>query len=267
MDGSARAVPQCACAMRHDSFSIVADGVDAVIKAARHNLRDGSNFIKMHVSGGVASPKDPFDSVQYTKDEIAAVCQEARNRHTYVAAHAYSPDSIRLAVENGVHTIEHGNLIDKEAAQAVAKAGAVMVPTLVTYQSMDELGAEFGLPKANRDKNKVVMKAGLGSLEIARSAGVTLGFGTDLIGETQYRQNREFTIRAEAETPKHIFTSMYVVNANLVGAEGKAGVLKEGAFGDVVLCRKNPLDDIRVLSDYEENFSHVIKAGTVVRAP
>jgi len=266
MDGSPRAAPQCACEMRHDAFSIVADGVDAVTKAARHNLRDGSNFIKMHVSGGVASPRDPFDSVQYTKDEIAAVCQEARNRHTYVAAHAYSPESIRLAVENGVHTIEHGNLIDKDAAAAVAKAGAVMVPTLVTYQSMDLLGAELGLPERNRDKNRIVLKAGLGSLEIAAGAGVTLGFGTDLIGETQNRQNLEFTIRAEAQSAKQILTSMYVVNAKLVGAEGKAGVLKEGAYGDVVLCRKNPLGDIRVLTDWEKNFSHVIKAGEIVHA-
>jgi imidazolonepropionase-like amidohydrolase len=264
MDGSQRAAPQCACEMRHDAFSIVADGVDAVRKAARHNLRDGSNFLKMHVSGGVASPRDPFDSIQYTKDEIAAVCQEAKNRHTYVAAHAYSPDSIRLAVENGVHTIEHGNLIDKDAAAAVARTGAVMVPTLCTYEAMDLLGAELGLPRANRDKNRIVLKAGLGSLEIARSAGVTLGFGTDLIGETQNRQNREFSIRAEAETAKQILTSMYVVNARLVGAEGKAGVLAEGAYADIVLSRKNPLDDIRVLSDWEKNFSHVIKAGEVV---
>lgn len=266
MDGGHRTAPQCACEMRHDSFSIVADGVDAVTKAARHNLRDGSNFLKMHVSGGVASPRDPFDSIQYTKDEIRAVCQEARNRHTYVAAHAYNPDSIKLAVENGVHTIEHGNLIDKDAAAAVAKAGAVMVPTLVTYQSMDLMGAEFGLPEKNRDKNRIVLKAGLGSIEIARAAGVTLGFGTDLIGEVQNRANREFSIRAEVESPKQILTSMYVVNAKLVNAEGKAGTLAQGAYGDVVLCRKNPLDDIRVLSEPDENFSHVIKAGGIVRA-
>ena len=265
MDGGHRAAPQCACEMRHDAFSIVADGVDAVTKAARHNLRDGSNFLKMHVSGGVASPRDPFDSIQYTKDEIRAVCQEARNRHTYVAAHAYSPDSIKLAVENGVHTIEHGNLIDREAAQAVAKAGAIMMPTLVTYQSMDLLGAEFGLPERNRDKNRIVLKAGLGSIEIARKYGVTLGFGTDLIGEVQNRQNKEFSIRSEVESAKQILTAMYVVNARLVGAEGKAGVLTEGSYGDVVLCRKNPLDDIRVLSDWEENFTHVIKAGEIVR--
>ena len=73
-----------------------------------------------------------------------------------------------------MHTIEHGNLIDKDAAAAVAKAGAVMMPTLVTYQSMDLLGAEFGLPERNRDKNRIVLKAGLGSIEIARGAGVTL---------------------------------------------------------------------------------------------
>jgi len=267
MDGGPRAVPDCACEMRHDSFGIIADGADSVRKAARHNLRAGSDFLKLHVSGGVASPSDPLDSVQFTAGEIAAATQEAKNRHTYVAAHAYTPPSIRLAVENGVHTIEHGNLIDKETAALMASAGAVLVPTLVTYHAMEDMGAELGLPRANREKNKIVLEAGLRSLEIAKAAGVTMGFGTDLIGEAQTRQNREFAIRAEVLSAKEILTSMYVVNARLCRLEGKAGTIAEGAHGDIVLSRKNPLDDVRVLADWENTLSHVIQAGRVVRAP
>src|SRR3546814_10757780 len=90
--------------MRHTAFGIVADGADAVRKAARHNLRDGSDFLKIHVSGGVASPADPLESVQYTPGEIEAACEEARHRQTYVAAHAYSPEAIRMAVKGGVHS-------------------------------------------------------------------------------------------------------------------------------------------------------------------
>ena len=264
VDGGIRPVPDCACQMSHDAFSIIADGVDAVRKGARHILRDGSQFIKIHVSGGVASPSDPLDSVQYTEEEIRAVTQEARNRHTYVAAHAYTPPAIRQAVENGVHTIEHGNLIDKPTAKLMAAKGAVLVPTLSTYEAMHEVGKELGMPAKNLQKNTMVFERGIGSLELAKSAGVTLGFGTDLIGETQVRQNREFAIRAEVEPAKDILHSMYHVNAQLCRMEGKAGVIAPGAYGDVVVSRINPLEEIAGLSDPEANISAVIHNGAPV---
>ncbi|MEP2829477.1 amidohydrolase family protein [Parvibaculum sp.] len=258
-----RPVPACACEMRHTAFGIVADGPDAVRKAARHNLRDGSDFLKIHVSGGVASPADPLESVQYTPAEIAAACEEARHRQTYVAAHAYSAESIKMAVENGVHTIEHGNMIDSDSANAVARHGAIMVPTLSTYEAMDLLGRKMGFPAANLAKNSKVLEAGLRSLEIARDAGVTLGWGTDLIGESQARQRREFAIRSEAETPAEILRSMYVVNPKLCGMEGKIGTLAPGAAADIILTRINPLENIAALGD-EDAIERVFQAGRPV---
>lgn len=255
-----RPVPTCACEMRHTAFGIVADGPDAVRKAARHNLRDGSDFLKIHVSGGVASPADPLESIQYTAAEIAAACEEARHRQTYVAAHAYSAESIIMAVENGVHTIEHGNMIDAGAAACMARYGAVMVPTLSTYEAMDLLGRKMGFPEANLVKNSKVLEAGLRSLEIARDAGVTLGWGTDLIGESQARQRREFAIRAEVETPAEVLRSMYEVNPKLCGLAGEIGTLTPGAIADIVLTKVNPLEDIAALGD-DDAIERVIQAG------
>lgn len=263
VEGGELPVPECACQMRHSAFGIVADGADAVRKAARHNLREGSNFLKIHVSGGVASPRDPLDSIQYTPAEIAAVVQEARNRHTYVAAHAYSPESIIMAVENGVRTIEHGNLLNDAAAKAMVDTGAILVPTLATYEAMDEVGARLGMPKSNLEKNKVVFEAGLSALEIARRNGVTIGFGTDLIGETQARQRREFAIRAEVETAQQILHAMYVVNAELTGSLVPIGVVEPDAVGDLVISRVNPLDDIRGLAA-DDAVTQVIQKGRPV---
>lgn len=263
-EGGARPVPQCACEMRHTAFGIVADGVDAVRKAARHNLRDGVDFLKLHVSGGVATPSDPLDSIQYTPPEIAAAVEEAAHRHTYVAAHAYSAPSIRMAVEAGVHSIEHGNLLDAETAEVLGRHGAVMVPTLVTYEAMHDVGKQLGLPQTNLDKNKVIYEAGLSSLEIARAAGVTLGFGTDLIGETQPRQNREMAIRAEVEPARDILRAIYVVNARLCHLEGEIGTLAPGAHGDVIVSKVNPLDDIRAFAEPETALACVIQAGRPV---
>lgn len=107
---------------------------EALCKAARHLLRDGSDFIKIHVSGGVASPVDPLERVQCTTEEIRTVVTEAEHRGTYVAAHAYSNEAIAMAmaVNAGVRSIEHGNLIDDPTAKLLADTATVMVPTLST---------------------------------------------------------------------------------------------------------------------------------------
>lgn len=262
--GGPREVPDCACTLRSDWASIVADGADAVTKASRHLLRDGSDFLKIHVSGGVATPSDPIDSLQYTPPEVRAAVTEARHRGTYVAAHAYLPEAIAMAVSEGVASIEHGNLIDDDTARLVAASEAVMVPTLVTYKAMNDFGAKLGLPATNLDKNTVVYESGLGSLEKATAAGVTLGFGTDLIGETQSQQNQELAIRAEVETPEAVLRSMWVVNPRLCRQEGRIGIVSPGAHGDLIVSNVNPLEDLAGFADHEKAFTHVLQAGRPV---
>lgn len=256
-------VPTCACSLRSNSFSIVADGPDAVRKAARHLLRDGSDFLKIHVSGGVASPMDPLESVQYTPGEIEVAVTEASHRGTYVAAHAYSSESIAMAVKNGVHSIEHGNLIDETTALLVADRGAVMVPTLVTYKAMNDHGAALGLPQRNLEKNKVIFESGLKSVETAVAAGVTLGFGTDLIGEQQRFQNDELLIRSNVQPVIDVLRSMWLVNAELLRMKGRVGEITPGAFGDVILSRVDPLADIGSFVNYESSVMKVIQGGIV----
>lgn len=262
-EGGGRAVPDCACQMRHTAFGIVADGADAVRKAARHNLRDGSDFLKVHASGGVATPSDPLESMQYTHDEIAAAVTEAAHRGTYVAAHAYTPEAIAQAVRAGVHSIEHGNLIDADTAALMAESGTVLVPTLVTYQAMEELGERLGLPENSRRKNTRVYEAGLASIELARAAGVTMGLGTDLIGESQLMQSDELRIRHEVEPAADVLRSMWVVNADLCRMTGQVGVLAPGARGDVVISKVDPLADLNAFADTLSSLTHVIQAGRI----
>ena len=145
-------MPACRRSMRSSAFGIAADGVDAVRKAARHNLRDGSDFLKLHASGGVASPTDPIEATQHTPEELRAAVTAAEHRGTYVAAHASTPAAIQQSVNDGIHTIEHGNLLDETTARLMIDAGAVLVPTPVTYHAKKERGSEFGLPKVNRTR-------------------------------------------------------------------------------------------------------------------
>ncbi len=259
-----RPIPDCACSLRHDAFGIVADGADAVRSAARHNLRDGSDFLKIHVSGGVASPTDPLESIQYTPDEVRAAVTEAEHRQTYVAAHAYLPEAIRMAIRGGVHSIEHGNLLDIDTAEEMAASGAVLVPTLATYEAMHELGPTLGLPSKNQAKNALVRDEGLLAVERAATAGVAMGLGTDLIGESQERQLRELLLRNEVQPAADVLRSMWVINAELCRLPGQIGVIAAGARADLVLTSVNPLDDLAGFADHERTHRIVVQAGRIV---
>mgnify|MGYP000905553514 CR=1 FL=1 len=253
-------VPDCACQMRHSAFGIVADGPDAVRKAARHVLRAGADFIKIHVSGGVATPMDPLECTQYTAEEIRAAVQEATNRKTYVAAHAYTPEAIRLAVLNGVKCIEHGNLLDEETARVMRDNDAWLVPTLVTYKGMAEEGRRFGFPERNLVKNEAGLASGLQSLKIANDVGINMGWGTDLIGEIQAMQRHEFAIRAEIQSAESILKAMYVMNPIILNKSAEIGRLHPGMRGDVVITHVNPLDNIKGLAA-DDAVSQVLQRG------
>ena len=114
----------CACHFRIANIARVVDGVDDVRRAARDELTKGATQIKVMASGGVASPNDPIGNTGYSMDELRAIVAEADAWQTYVMAHAYTPKAIRRAVEAGVRTIEHGNLIDEPTAQFLKQSAA-----------------------------------------------------------------------------------------------------------------------------------------------
>ena len=182
---------ECACCSGLSYMSRIADGVPEMIKAVRDELRKGADHIKIMVSGGVASQSDPLESIQFRLDEIEAAVEEATHWRSWaVLAHAYSAEAIRRAVKSGVRTIEHGNLIDADAAALMAERGAYMVPTLVTYDAMRRRGAGYGLTPYSLEKNEIVLEAGLLLARAsAAKAGVKIGFGSDLSGSV-FRKTR-----------------------------------------------------------------------------
>lgn len=245
----------------------IADGVEQCLHAAREELRQGADFIKIKVSGGVVSPTDRLTNLQYTPEEIRAFAKVASDADTYVTAHAYTASAIRNAVENGIGGIEHGNLIDEPTAKLMAERGAFLTPTLVTYQTM--ASSEFGpfLPPSIADKNKQVLSAGLRSIQIADQAGVTMCYGTDLLGPLQVKQTSEFALRKQAGlSALKILQSATVNAARRLRHEDKLGRVKEGFFADLLVLNANPLEDIMVLDRPERHLLAVIKDGRVLKS-
>lgn len=255
----------CPCCAGISWVSRVADGLPEVIRAARDELRKGADHIKIMASGGVASQLDPLESLQYRVDEIAAITEEATRWGTYVCAHAYSAAAIIRSVKAGVRTIEHGNLIDARAAQVMAEHDAFLVPTLVTYYSMRDRAAEFGMSPASLGKNDIVLEAGVRSLDICRQAGVAIGFGTDLLGPLQDDQCNEFLIRAEAMTPQDIIRSATLVNARIIRREGRLGEIVPGAHADMLVVDGDPYRDLSVFLDQGARIPAIMLAGRFVK--
>ena len=258
-----RSVVSCACCEYGAGLARIADGVDECRRAARDELRKGATQIKIMASGGVASPYDPIWNLQYSNEEMRAIVEEARAWHTYVLAHAYTPEAIRRSIDNGVRSIEHANLIDTETAAHVAAANGFVVPTLVTYDALYRFGREFGVAEGSLAKLADVREAGLRSLEIMREAGVKIGYGTDLLGPMHKHQSREFVIRAEVMTPFEVICSATLVNAELLNRVGELGVVAPGARADLVAIDGDPLRDIALLDGQGEHISVIMKDGVL----
>jgi imidazolonepropionase-like amidohydrolase len=250
----------CACGALGLTGAI-ADGDAQVRRAVREQVRNGANQIKVMAGGGISSPTDPLEGTQYSLPELQAICQEASAADLYVLAHAYSSRAIRRAVEAGVRSIEHGNLLDDEAARAMAQAGAYLVPTLVTYAALADEGAKLGWSEAMLAKLERVRAHGVQSLQIAAAHGIPIAFGTDLLGHMHARQNEEFAIRASVQSPAAVVQSATSVAAKLLRQEGSLGVLAAGARADVLLVEGDPTQSVAMWMRPESGIRLLMQGG------
>jgi imidazolonepropionase-like amidohydrolase len=246
------------------AFSMgLADGDAEVRKAVREEMRQGCDHVKIMMSGGVASPYDPLDSIQFSKGEVSAAVEEAKAFGRYVCAHAYTPEAITRAAHAGVRTIEHGNLIDEPAAKLMAEKDMFLVANLVAYYAMKERAAEYGMNAEMLEKNDLVIEGGLRSLEICKRAGVPVAYGSDLLGQLQVEQSREFRIRREVLQPMEIVRSATTIAAKVLRQEGKLGCLAPGAFADILLVAGDPLKNIDLLTGQGEHMPLIMKDGAL----
>jgi imidazolonepropionase-like amidohydrolase len=247
------------------SLGRICDGVPEARRAAREELKGGADFIKIMANGGVASPTDPIQYFGFSREEVTAIVEEAEMARTYVAAHLYTDDAIRRCVECGVKSVEHANLITPATAKLMVERGAWAVPTLVTFEALKQEGESLGLPPVSIGKIDDVRLSGLKSLDIMRSAGVTMAYGTDLLGDMHRRQSEEFTIRAQVLPVQEVIASATSVAANVVGMKGKLGVIAPDAFADLIVVDGDPLKDISVLTGQGDRMAAIMKGGAFVK--
>ena len=249
---------QCLCC---PGLGRICDGVAEVRRAVRDEVRKGATHIKLMVSGGIASPTDRIASTQFSMEEMRAAVEEAEAANIYCMGHAYTARAIRRALECGVRSIEHGNLVDEETAGLYVEKGAFFVPTLVILFTMAKEGEKHGLLPHVIAKVPEVFEAGTRALDICHRRGVKIVYGTDLLGTMHDRQSEEFLIRAEIQKPIDVVRSATSTAAELFQMSGEIGVVAVGARADLLVVDGDPIENLQLLQGQGRHLKAIMKDG------
>ena len=255
--------------MTESGFSYLADGPDEVRKATRLALSKGAPQIKIMAGGGVASLKDPLESVGYSEVEMRAAVEAAADYDTYVMAHAYNDESVKRCIRAGVKDIVHGHLLSEEVIKMMAENDVWLGSLSSPYGLMD---VPF-FTDENRRKGREVLDGYENVMKLAKKHGVKMGFGTDAAAQMVDTVFYEFEMRSKFFTPLEMLKQATSTNAELLRFSNSRdpyraaplGVVKEGAWADVLIYDANPLEDIMVVTTPKEHLKVIIKDGKVYK--
>lgn len=248
--------------LRFQQFSGVADGVDAIRKLIRTEVKYGADIIKLMATAGVLSEEDSVGGPQYSLEEMKVAVEEAAMWGRKVAAHAHGTEGIKRATQAGVTSIEHGSLLDDEAIRMMKERGTYLVADIYDDDYIISEYARLGFPASTIEKERSVGKRQRESFQAAVKAGVKIAFGTDA-GVYPHGDNaKQFAYMVQwGQTPMQAIQAATIRAADLLGWSAKVGVLAPGHLADIVAVDGDPTKDVRLL----EKVSFVMKGGTVVR--
>jgi len=241
---------------------LIADGPDEIQKAIRNEIKNGSDWIKLMVTGAFMTVGDNPQNVHFSPEELKAAVEEASRRDVPVMAHAHATEGIKQAVKAGVRSIEHGSYIDEEAMDLMIKHGTYLIPTLTIGLYFQETIPESkSLSKAVELNKK--SKAGVHeSLRLAVKKGVKIGVGSDYVGFPPEFSAREFAELAKlGMTPMQAIQAGTKVNAELLNKDKEIGTIEVGKLADLIAVKGDPLKDLSEL----QRVKFVMIGGKVVK--
>jgi len=251
---------------------IVADGVPEVLRRVREVLKLGASQVKVMAGGGVASSFDPLDVTQFTFEEMKAAVDAAANWNTYVAVHVYTDAAAQQALEAGVKSIEHGHLFSEATLRMMVRNGA--------YLSMqpflnDEDAIPFPPGSPNQAKFEQVTAGTEHVYELARRMGVKIVFGTDTLFDPELaaKQGKQLAKLGRWFTPVEALRQATSTAGELLALsgprnpypDGPLGVVRAGAYADLILVNGNPLEDLNLVADPAANFDLIMKDGVIYK--
>ena len=237
---------------RSSHLAYMVDGVDDCIRGVREQFRMGAKFIKICATGGVSSPTDRVDDVQFSPEELRAIADEAKRHHSYVAAHCTGYEGAYAALKAGVTCIEHGVFLTEREIDLMKELDATLVTTLSVSLGVANIP---GLPDWMAKKVKACAEANIETIHMAREAGIRIAFGSDY-SNSKNSPYKELGSEFEAMTRAGM-TNMEAIKAGTINAaylmmtDSETGSLESGKLADIVIVDGDPLADIGVLTDAE----------------
>lgn len=242
---------------------LVVDGKDEIQKAIRNEIKNGSDWIKILVTGAFMSEGDDPQDIHFSDEEIRAAVEEANRRGVPVMAHAHATEGINKAIKAGVRSIEHGTFLNDESIALFLEHDVFLIPTVYV--------GEYGLEVWKNSKDQAKMyeltkkyrASSWKMYEKAIQRGVKVGVGSDNVGFPPNFAAKEFQVLVElGMSSLQAILAGTKTNAELLMLDTEIGSIKEGKFADIIATRKNPIDDISELTRVE----FVMKGGKVIRA-
>lgn len=253
-------------------WTIIADGVAEVQKATRENLRQGATQIKIMGSGSITGAHDPLDVTEFTVEELKAIVKEAEHWGTYASIHAYSSESIMNAIEAGIKSIEHALFASEKAMKLMKKNDIFFSTQFLSYSFTPEAAGMTGdaVPKYLE-----AQEGATSGYELAKKVGVKMSFGTDILGSLDLApyQSQEFVARSKYFSGYEVLKQATSLNAELFKRSGKRhsylegplGVVKVGAYADLLIVDGNPVDDVTLLGNPSKNLQLIMKDGKIYK--
>ena len=243
-------------------FSGIADGVEEIRKLVRLEVKNGADLIKMMATAGVLSEEESVGGPQYSLEEMKVCIEEAARWGKKVAAHAHGAEGIRMAVQAGVASIEHGSLVDEEGLRLMKERGTYLVADIYNHEYIMEAYAKMGYPAKLIEKEKQVGDLQRENFRRAVQAGVKTAFGTDA-GVYPHGQNaKQFAFMVKyGMSPLQAIRAATLDAADLLGWTDRVGVVAAGYYADIIAVAGDPLRDITEL----ERVTFVMKGGVVYK--
>lgn len=241
----------------------VINGPDDAYKAIRQRYKDGSDVIKLTVTGGVLSLAKSGDNPQFTDRELEAIMAAAKDYNFVVAVHAHGAEGMKRAIRAGVDSVEHGTYMDREAMKLMKERGTWYVPTISAGEWVADLSEIDGkLPEVVRPKAASIGPQISDTFAAAYDYGVKIAFGTDAGVSPHGDNGKEFTFMVQAGMPPMEAIRAATVNAaSLLRVADEFGQLAPGYHADIVAVKGDPLNDIRLL----EAVDFVMKGGEIYK--
>jgi len=265
--GAARLIAGCIVTPTHGHVKFrTADGPWEVRKAVREMAEAGADFIKTAASGGFWAKNESCSSPNYTREELAALTDEAHAWGLPVAAHVHTQPGLDNCIATGVDMIHHGAFIDEAAVRGIQARDLFYLPTLaVTCQRNIDALSDQPWQTEEMTLAQPIHRAGV---RLAHEIGVKIGVGTDYPGTPRTWRLGDRTLYELQElvacglSPLEALTAATQVNAAAYRKEHLLGTLQPGKAADLLVVSGRPADDVAVLYD-QRNLALVVKAGRV----